>query len=58
MYHVECIDIHKDDPLFPYIDRACLCANNMYNVSNFYIRNRSGIQKGFRTRSGRTGSGR
>ena len=39
MYHVECIDIHKDHPLFGYLDRACLCSNNMRNVANFYIRN-------------------
>ena len=46
MYHVECIDIHKNDPLFPYLDRASLCANNMYNVSNFYIRNlMTGLKK-------------
>ena len=52
MYHVECIDIHKDDPLFPYIDRACLCANNMYNVSNFYIRNlMTGLKKDERGRT-------
>ena len=31
MYHVECIDIHKTDKMYLYIDRACLCANNMYN---------------------------
>ena len=24
MYHVECIDIHKDDILFSYADRASL----------------------------------
>ena len=52
MYHVECIDIHKDDPLFPYVDRACLCANNMYNVSNFYIRNlMTGLKKDERGRT-------
>ena len=39
MYHVECIDIHKADKMYLYIDRACLCANNMYNVANFHIRN-------------------
>ena len=39
MYHVECIDIHKTDKMYLYIDRACLCANNMYNVANFHIRN-------------------
>ena len=32
MYHVECIDIHKTDAMYLYIDRACLCANNMYNA--------------------------
>ena len=46
MYHVECIDIHKDDTLFPYADRASLCANNMYNAANFYIRNlMTGLKK-------------
>ena len=39
MYHVETIDIGKKHPMFSYIDRACLCANNMYNVANFHIRN-------------------
>ena len=39
MYHVECIDIRKNNALFGYSDRACLCANSMYNVSNFFIRN-------------------
>ena len=39
MYHVECIDIHKNDIPFSYADRASLCANNMYNVGGFYIRN-------------------
>ena len=39
MYHVECIDIHKDDALYMYLDRACSCANNMRNTANFYIRN-------------------
>ena len=46
MYHVECIDIRKNDPLYPYLDRASLCANSMYNVSNFYIRNlMTGLKK-------------
>ncbi|MBQ8054455.1 MAG: hypothetical protein IJ198_11730, partial [Lachnospiraceae bacterium] len=46
MYHVECIDIHKDDILFPYADRASLCANNMYNAANFHIRNlMTGLKK-------------
>ena len=46
MYHVECIDIHKDDILFSYADRASLCANNMYNVGGFYIRNlMTGLKK-------------
>ena len=39
MYHVETINIGKKHPMFPYLDRACLCANNMYNVANFHIRN-------------------
>ena len=39
MYHVETIDIGKKHPMFSYLDRACLCANNMYNVANFHIRN-------------------
>ena len=26
MYHVECIDIHKTDAMYLYIDRACLCS--------------------------------
>ena len=39
MYHVETIDIGKKHPMFPYLDHACLCANNMYNVANFHIRN-------------------
>ena len=52
MYHVECIDIHKDDILFSYADRASLCANNMYNVANFYIRNlMTGLKKEFRLRT-------
>ena len=46
MYHVECIDIHKTDKMYLYIDRACLCANNMYNVANFHIRNlMTGLKK-------------
>ena len=46
MYHVECMDIHKNDPLFEHLDRACLCANNMRNVANFYIRNlMTGLKK-------------
>ena len=52
MYHVECIDIHKDDPLFAYADRASLCANNMYNVANFYIRNlMTGLRKDIKERT-------
>jgi len=39
MYHVETIDIGKKHPIFSYLDHACLCANNMYNVANFHIRN-------------------
>ena len=39
MYHVETIDIGKKHPMFLYLDHACLCANNMYNVANFHIRN-------------------
>ena len=47
MYHVECIDIYKADQVYPYIDRACLCANNMYNAANFHIRNlMTGLRKG------------
>ena len=46
MYHVECIDIHKTDKMYLFIDRACLCANNMYNVANFHIRNlMTGLKK-------------
>ena len=46
MYHVEYIDIHKTDEMYLYIDRACLCANNMYNVANFHIRNlMTGLKK-------------
>ena len=46
MYHVECIDVHKTDQMYQYIDRACLCANNMYNVANFHIRNlMTGLRK-------------
>ena len=46
MYHVECIDIPKTDAMYLYIDRACLCANNMYNVANFHIRNlMTGLKK-------------
>ena len=46
MYHVECIDIHKDDALYMYLDRACSCANNMRNTANFYIRNlMTGLKK-------------
>ena len=46
MYHVECIDIHKTDKMYLYIDRACLCANNMYNVAHFHIRNlMTGLKK-------------
>ena len=39
MYHIETIDIGKKHLMFPYLDHACLCANNMYNVANFHIRN-------------------
>ena len=39
MYHVETIDIGKKHPMFSYLDHACLCVNNMYNVANFHIRN-------------------
>ena len=46
MYHVECIDIHKEDMMYLYFDRSCLCANNMYNVANFHIRNlMTGLKK-------------
>ena len=46
MYHVECIDIHKAEGMYLYIDRACLCANNMYNAANFHIRNlMTGLKK-------------
>ena len=46
MYHVECIDIRKKDPMYLYLDRACLCANNMRNVANFHIRNlMTGLKK-------------
>ena len=46
MYHVECIDIHKTDGIYLYIDMACLCANNMYNAANFHIRNlMTGLKK-------------
>ena len=32
--------------MYLYIDRACLCANNMYNVANFHIRNlMTGLKK-------------
>ena len=52
MYHVECIDIHKGDPLFSYADRVSLCANNMYNAANFYIRNlMTGLRKDIRERT-------
>ena len=52
MYHVECIDIHKGAPLFMYIDRASLCANNMYNAANFCIRNlMTGLKKDIRERT-------
>jgi len=53
MYHVECIDIHKDDPLYAYLDTACLCSNNIYNTSNFHIRNlMTGLQKEPAARTG------
>ena len=46
MYHVECIDIYKENILFPYLDRACLCVNNMRNTANFHIRNlMTGLKK-------------
>ena len=46
MYYVECIDIHKTDKMYLYLDRACQCANNMYNVANFHIRNlMTGLKK-------------
>ena len=46
MYHVERIDIRKDHALFTYADRAAACANNVYNVTNFYIRNlMTGLKK-------------
>ncbi len=46
MYHVECIDIRKKDPMYLYLDRACLCANNMRNTANFHIRNlMTGLKK-------------
>ena len=52
MYHVECIDIHKADKMYLYIDRACLCANNMYNVANFHIRNlMTGLKKSISLRT-------
>ena len=52
MYHVECIDIHKNDIPFSYADRASLCANNMYNVGGFYIRNlMTGLKKEIRLRT-------
>ena len=46
MYHVERIDIRKDHALFAYADIAAACANNVYNVANFYIRNlMTGLKK-------------
>ena len=33
MYHVGSINIKEDDPLFAYLDYACLCANNMYHIA-------------------------
>ena len=62
MYHVECIDIHKDDILFSYADRASLCANNMYKTASVINTNgrseRSGRQRAFRRRSVQAGSQR
>ena len=52
MYHVEVMEVCPDNPGFAYLDYACLCANNMYNISNFYIRNlMTGLKKasGLRT---------
>ena len=46
MYHVETIDIKKGMSEFAYLNYACHCANNMYNVANFFIRNlMTGLQK-------------
>ena len=53
MYHVGSINIKEDDPLFAYLDYACLCANNMYNTANFYIRNlMTGLKKAVAARTG------
>ena len=53
MYHVECIDIHKDDPLFPYVGRACHhVPTTCITFSNFYIRNlMTGLKKDDRGRA-------
>jgi len=46
MYHMEDIDISPEDKEFAYSDTASLCANNMYNVTNFYTRNlMTGLKK-------------
>lgn len=46
MYHVETIDIKMGTREHAYLDFACLCANNMYNVANYYIRNlMTGLKK-------------
>lgn len=46
MYHVEMVDIGKTHHLFELCDRLSLCANNMYNTANFYIRNlMTGLKK-------------
>ena len=46
MYHMEPVNIYPGDGLFAYMDYACLCANNVYNVTNFIIRNlMTGLKK-------------
>ena len=46
MYHVDNRDVHAGDILFPFCDRASACANNVSNVTNYYIRNlMTGLKK-------------
>ena len=46
MYHVETIDIAGKHPLYAYADTYTRYANNMYNVTNYYIRNlMTGLKK-------------
>ena len=38
LYSVSKIEVHKSDELFNYCDILCHQANNLYNVTNYFVR--------------------